>query len=212
MVETLTLRELRLRKQNTKRTVPLDAVPERRTKRCPPRYLPAKRFCELSFRYLTSPAGSEGEKCRPLDHMWQIPFIHSARFIYSINYCIYGTVFQIHPPCGTFKRVLVSRISYKCARALRKHSFQGSIPISKFCCVPYGTCRCILARGEWYVPMRICCTNEIVQDLVSYHEIFIFFFLCLIKSNIRIWNFKLSTPLGAIGDSVSSLYPVLALN
>ena len=72
----------------------------------------------------------------------------------------------MHPPCGTFKRVLVSPISNKCARALRKHSFRGSIPLLKFCCAPYGTRRCILARGEWYVPMRICCTNEMVQDLV----------------------------------------------
>ena len=130
-VKNLSIRELRMRKQNTKRAVPLDAVPERRTKRCPPRFRPADRFCELSFRYLTSPAGSEGEICRPLYHMWQIPFIHSVRFIYGIKYCIYRTVFQIHPPCGTFKRVLVSRISYKCARALRKHSFRGSIPLLK---------------------------------------------------------------------------------
>ena len=69
MVRTLVLRELPMRKQNTKRAVlvPLDAVPERRTKRCPPRFRPADRFCEPSFRYLSP--GTEGEKCRPLDHM-----------------------------------------------------------------------------------------------------------------------------------------------
>ena len=33
---------------------------------------------EPSFRYLSP--GSEGENCRPLDHMRQIPFIHSDRF------------------------------------------------------------------------------------------------------------------------------------
>ena len=59
---------LRMRKQNTKKAVPLDVVPERRTKRFPPRFRPVGRFSELSFRYLTSPAGREGEKCRPLDH------------------------------------------------------------------------------------------------------------------------------------------------
>ena len=67
MVTTLVLRKLRMRKQNTNRAVPLDAVPERRTKRCSPRFRPGDRFCELSFRYLSP--GIEGEKCRPLDHM-----------------------------------------------------------------------------------------------------------------------------------------------
>ena len=37
--------------------------------------------CEPSFRYVFP--GSEAEKCRPLDHRWQIPFIHSAQFIIS---------------------------------------------------------------------------------------------------------------------------------
>ena len=70
-----------MRKQNTKTTVPLDVVPERRTKRCPPRFRPVDRFCELRFRYPSSPTGREGEISRPLDHMRQIPFIHSARLI-----------------------------------------------------------------------------------------------------------------------------------
>ena len=61
------LLKLRMRRLNTKRAVPLDAVPERRTKRCSPRFRPGDRFCELSFRYLSP--GSEGEKCQPLDNM-----------------------------------------------------------------------------------------------------------------------------------------------
>ena len=61
------LGSLRMRKQNIKETVPLDVVPERRTERCSPRFRPGDRFCELSFRYLSS--GSEGEKCRPLDRL-----------------------------------------------------------------------------------------------------------------------------------------------
>ena len=65
-----------MRKQNTKTTVPLDVVPERRTKRFPPRFGPVGRFCELRFRYLSSPTGREGEISRPLDHMRQIPFIY----------------------------------------------------------------------------------------------------------------------------------------
>ena len=39
---------------------------------------------EPSFRYLSP--GSEGEKSRALDHMWQIPFIHSVQFVISSNY------------------------------------------------------------------------------------------------------------------------------
>ena len=69
MVGTSVLGKLRMRKQNTKATVPLDVVPERRTKRCSPRFRPGGRFCELRFRYQSSPTGSEGEISRPLDHM-----------------------------------------------------------------------------------------------------------------------------------------------
>ena len=82
-----------MRKQNIKTTVPLDVVPERRTKRFPPRVRPVGRFCELRFRYLSSPTGREGEKSRPLDHMRQIPFIHLARLIESTNFYIYRTFF-----------------------------------------------------------------------------------------------------------------------
>ena len=36
-----------------------------------------RSLLEPSFRYLSP--GKKGEKCRPLDHMWQNPFVHSAR-------------------------------------------------------------------------------------------------------------------------------------
>ena len=93
MVRTRVRWKLRMRKQNTKTTVPLDVVPERRTERFPPRFRPVGHFCELRFRYLSSPTGREGEISRPLDHMRQIPFIHSARLIDSTNFYIYRTVF-----------------------------------------------------------------------------------------------------------------------
>ena len=80
------LGKLRMRQYIINRAVPLDVVPERRTKRCSPRFRPGDRFCKLSFRCM-SPC-SEGEKCRPLDHLWQIPFIHSTRFI-TCNNSIY---------------------------------------------------------------------------------------------------------------------------
>ena len=75
-----------MREQNSKTTVPLDVAPERRTKRFPPRFRPVGRFCELRFRYLSPPTGREREISRPLDHMRQIPFIHSARFLDSTNF------------------------------------------------------------------------------------------------------------------------------
>ena len=93
MVRTRVRGHLRMRKQNNKKTVPLDVVPERRTKRFPPRFRPVGRFCELRFKYLSSPTGREGEISRPLDHMRQIPFIHSARLMGSTNFYIYRTVF-----------------------------------------------------------------------------------------------------------------------
>ena len=69
MVGTSVIGKLRMRKQNTKTTVTLDVVPERRTKRCSPRFRPGGRFCELRFRYQSSPTGIEGEISRLLDHM-----------------------------------------------------------------------------------------------------------------------------------------------
>ena len=71
MVRNSVVRKVRMRMLNAKKVIPLDVVPERRTKRCSPRFRPGDRFC---FRQLS--AGSEGEKCRPLDNMWQTPFIH----------------------------------------------------------------------------------------------------------------------------------------
>ena len=38
--------KLRMCKQKIKKAVPLDVVPERRTKRFPPRFRPVGRFCE----------------------------------------------------------------------------------------------------------------------------------------------------------------------
>ena len=86
MYSTIVRGNLRMRKQNTKTAVPLEVVPERRTERFPPRFRPVGRFCEMRFRNLSSPKGREGEISRPLDHMRQTPFIHSARLINSTNF------------------------------------------------------------------------------------------------------------------------------
>ena len=65
MVRTSVLEKLRMRRQNAKTAVSFDAVPERRTQRCSPSFQPGDRFCELRFRYQSSPTGSEGEISRP---------------------------------------------------------------------------------------------------------------------------------------------------
>ena len=59
-----------MRKQNTKPTVPLDVVPERRSRRFSPRFRPLGHFFELRSRYLSSPTGREGEISRPLDYIY----------------------------------------------------------------------------------------------------------------------------------------------
>ena len=126
-----------MRKQNTKTTVPLDVVPERRTERCSPRFRPGGRFCELRFRYLSSPTGREGEISRPLDHMRHIPFIHSARLIDSTNFYIYRTVLYIFSPCGTLRCVLMWSIFNNCARALARILISRLRPL-----VVFHTVRC----------------------------------------------------------------------
>ena len=68
-IGTSVLGKLRMCKQNTKTTVPLDVVPEHPTNRCSPRFRPGGRFYELRFRYQSSPTGIAGEIGRPLDHM-----------------------------------------------------------------------------------------------------------------------------------------------
>ena len=52
-----------------------------------------RSLLELSFRYLSP--GIEGEKCRPLDHTWQIPFIHSVQFLITSHFYIYMKVLPV---------------------------------------------------------------------------------------------------------------------
>ena len=79
-----------MRKQNTKTTVPLDLMPERRTKRFPPRFRPVGRFCELRFRYLSSPTGRDGEISRPVDHIFF--FFEKKKLYLQIKSAIYNSV------------------------------------------------------------------------------------------------------------------------
>ena len=123
MVRGSVIGTLRMRKQNAKITVPLDAVPELRTKRCSPRFRPGGRFCELRFRYQSSPTGREGEISRPLDHTWQTPFIHLTPFMISSIFDIYITTFQLFPPYGTSYCMFKWHIAWQ----LRMHSAETII-------------------------------------------------------------------------------------
>ena len=135
-----------MRKQNTKTTVTLDGVPERRTERFP------TRFCKPRFRHLSSPTGREGEISRPLDHMRQIPFIHSARLIDSANFCIYRTVFYILSPCGTLRCVLMYSIFNSCARTLAKTFISRLRRLVEFLLF---FIRYVVVQNRWRLRMRI---------------------------------------------------------
>ena len=65
--------------------------------------------------------GREREKCRLLDLMWQIPFIHSVQFVITSNFHIYIEVCRFFLPSGTDTYVLVWWVFNNCACAFQKH-------------------------------------------------------------------------------------------
>ena len=65
-----------------------------------------RSLLDPSFRYLSP--GREGEKCRPLDHARQIPFIHSDRFLIQSNFSTYRKVYQLFHPSGTHNWVYMT--------------------------------------------------------------------------------------------------------
>ena len=125
--------KLRMRKLNTKTAVPLDVVPERRAKRCPPRFRSANRFCDLS-------PGREGEISRPLDHMWQIPFIHSTRFKTNNNFYIYIEQFSSCFPHVVRSSVHIRKLRM---RACKETSFKFQVVFL------YGSRWSTLAQNRW---------------------------------------------------------------
>ena len=87
-----------------------------------------RSLLEPSFRYLSP--GREGEKCRPLDHMGQIPFIHSDRFLIWNNFYIYTIVYQLFLPCGTHKclyMTIAHVLSHKTQMMIATH-FESHFP------------------------------------------------------------------------------------
>ena len=135
-------------------------MPERRTKRCSPRFRPGDRFWELSFRYLSP--DSEGEKCRPLDHIWQIPFIHSGRLIIGGNFYIYVKFLQLFSPCGTSSIPWHRAYLIIAGALLQKHSLIFKVQRHHWSLVKFRTVWCILAQGMSHLRMLICWTNEMV--------------------------------------------------
>ena len=177
-----------MRKPNANKAVPLDAVAERRTTRCSLRFRPGGRFCGLSFRYLSP--GIEGEKRRPLDHMWQIPFIYSAPFIVISNFHIYMSQSSsyflnvVRSSPFRYAAYLTTALAF-----LKQHSFQNSERLLKSCCAPYGTCCFVLAHDSWHFRMRW--TNEIVHFLVSFPYSFVSIFrLCFFVVVVSFFFFQ----------------------
>ena len=80
-----------------------------------------RSLLEPSFRYLSP--GREGEKCRPLDHTWQIPFVHSARLVVGSNSYICNSILFIS--CMWYVQVYNHHHAYlTIAHALfHKHSY-----------------------------------------------------------------------------------------
>ena len=137
MVRHSILRRLRMRQRNIKRLVPLDMVPERRTKWCSRRSLLWAKF-QIP---VTRQWGREMSAPRPCV---TDPF-HSLN---NSNFYICVTVLYRFPSFGTFKCVLV-RANLSIAHALLyQHSFQGSEQSVKLWLVTHGTCWCILAHNR----------------------------------------------------------------
>ena len=115
-----------------------------------------RSLLEPSFRYLSP--GREGEKCRPLDHMWQNPFVHSARLIIGRNYYIYNSILVI-------SSVWYVQVFNNCVCALAETLLFIVQNHYKPCAFPYGSrwCWYILAQNTWHPRMCFRCINKIVR-------------------------------------------------
>ena len=120
---------------------------ERRTEQCSPRFRPGGRFWS-QVSDTCRQAGREGEKCRPLDHTWQIPFIHPARLMIGSNSYIYNSSLVISSMW--YVQVCVCRwcIFNGCACALAETLLFIVQSHYKSCVFPDGACWCILAQSD----------------------------------------------------------------
>ena len=171
-----------MRQQNTKATVPLDVVSERRTERCSPRFRRGGCFwsqvsdtCRQAGRemlasrpYVTKPFRNLGS----INNWWQFLYIqqHSSYFLHVVRPSV---------SCGgaylTIAHVLFAETLLVMAQSHYKS-----------CVFPYGTRWCILAQNTWHPHMCTRCTNKIVCYLV-----WISFSAALVKTfNINAEKYK----------------------
>ena len=103
-----------------------------------------RSLLEPSFRYLSP--GREGEKCRPLDHLGHIPFVHSARKLHGSNllYIQHHSSYFLHVVRSS---VLWSCIFNDCAFIHAETLLFMVQSHYKSCVFPYGTRWCILAQN-----------------------------------------------------------------
>lgn len=144
---------------------------------------------DQSFRFL-----SPGSEERIIDHMWQILFIRSSRFIPSNNFYIYKTLFVLFSPCGSFKGILILAYLIICARG---QTLQSSEPLFCSYCIEYhmvgaghtGTKQMAFTHShllnKW---------NSLFVILLNFH-LFLFLFCFFSNENIPFFKFKLSSPL-----------------
>ena len=138
---------------------------------------------EPRFRYLSP--GSEGEKCRPLDHMWQIPFIHSVQFTVRSHFYTYVKVCQLFLPSGTWECVLVLYVFNHCACAFQKHWAQALKRLFKYFLLPNCTFRCVLTQNTWIFYRALSEKEEIRDYLVPAYDIFVFFSLYVSQVQVK---------------------------
>ena len=65
------------------------------------------------------------EVSAPIDHMWQVPFIHSIHFIITSDFHTYIKMCRFFLPSGTDKYVLLWWVFNNCACAFQKKWAQG---------------------------------------------------------------------------------------
>ena len=110
--------------QDRKNAVPPDPALERRTKRVIPGFRPVRSLLDavgsslLSATDLASRYGIEGEICRPLNHIRQIPRLLTApnrpcQFNVRIRWLKYTREKSFYLTCGKHRRLQIT----KCAHA-----------------------------------------------------------------------------------------------
>ena len=134
---------------------------------------------EPRFRYLSP--GSEGKKCRPLDHMWQIPFIHSVQFFTLSNLHIYIKVCRFFLPSGTDTYVLVwlviNNCTWLCFSKTLSPRLRTNIQLNCTC----WHARSFSKRTYWRKKKK----EKISHNLVPTNKIFVAFSLCSSQNKLK---------------------------